>query len=95
MFSISNVPGPNIPLYMAGGKLVRWYPMGPIADGQGLNMTVMSYLGVIHFGLVACPELIPDVQAMADFIPEALQELLSAARADATVVDLREPVPAG
>ena len=88
---ISNVPGPNIPLYMAGGQLVRWYPMGPIADGQGLNMTVMSYLGVIHFGLVACPELIPDVQAMADLVPEALAELLTAARdGSSSDVDLRE-----
>lgn len=86
---ISNVPGPNIPLYMAGSKLVAWYPMGPIADGQGLNMTVMSYLGTIHFGLVACPELIPDVHALADFIPEALDELLAAARAASPVVDLR------
>jgi WS/DGAT/MGAT family acyltransferase len=76
---ISNVPGPNVPLYMAGAQLVRWYPMGPIADGQGLNMTVMSYLGTIHFGLVACPEVVPDVQALADFVPDALDELLSAA----------------
>jgi diacylglycerol O-acyltransferase / wax synthase len=92
---ISNVPGPNVPLYMAGAQLVRWYPMGPIADGQGLNMTVMSYLGTIHFGLVACPELVPDVQAMADFVPDALDELLAAAGVDRTAdVDLRAAEPA-
>jgi diacylglycerol O-acyltransferase len=53
--------------------------MGPIMDGTGLNITVMSYLGTIHFGLVACPDLVPDVDALADRIPEALAELQKAA----------------
>jgi diacylglycerol O-acyltransferase len=92
---ISNVPGPNVPLYMAGGRLVAWYPMGPIADGQGLNMTVMSYLGTIHFGLVACPELIPDVQKLADFVVDALEELKKAAAdPSSATIDLRDPEPA-
>ena len=94
---ISNVPGPNVPLYMAGGRLVAWYPMGPIADGQGLNMTVMSYLGTIHFGLVACPELVPDVQRLADHVVDALEELQKAAAdpsSSAATIDLREPAPA-
>jgi diacylglycerol O-acyltransferase / wax synthase len=76
---ISNVPGPNFPIYMAGARLVAWYPMGPIMDGTGLNITVMSYLGTIHFGLVACPDLIPDVDDLAGRIPDALAELQKAA----------------
>jgi diacylglycerol O-acyltransferase / wax synthase len=81
--TISNVPGPNVPLYMAGARLVAWYPMGPIVDGQGLNMTVMSYMGVIHFGLVACPETVPDVQGLANHLGDATEELLKAASAAA------------
>lgn len=78
---ISNVPGPQFPLYMAGAKLVSFYPMGPLNDGAALNMTLISYLGTIHFGLVACPDLIPDVDHLADLIPMALEELKKAASA--------------
>ncbi|MBA3304200.1 MAG: DUF1298 domain-containing protein, partial [Acidimicrobiia bacterium] len=77
--TISNVPGPNVPLFMGGSRLVAWYPMGPLAEGQGLNMTVMSYMGVIHFGLVACSETVPEVQAMANHLDDALEELVKAA----------------
>lgn len=78
---ISNVPGPQFPLYMAGAKMVAMYPMGPLNDGAGLNMTLISYLGQIHFGLVACPDLLPDVDHLADLIPIALEELKKAASA--------------
>jgi diacylglycerol O-acyltransferase / wax synthase len=54
---------------------VAWYPMGPLADGQGLNMTVMSYLGVIYFGLVACPDCVPDVHRLAHYVNDAVEEL--------------------
>jgi diacylglycerol O-acyltransferase / wax synthase len=77
--TISNVPGPQVPLFMAGSKLVAWYPMGPLADGQGLNMTVMSYLGVIYFGLVACPDCVPDVHRLAHHVNDAVAELKKAA----------------
>ncbi|HZB71315.1 MAG TPA: wax ester/triacylglycerol synthase family O-acyltransferase, partial [Acidimicrobiales bacterium] len=77
--TISNVPGPQVPLYMAGSKLVAWYPMGPLADGQGLNMTVMSYLGVIYFGLVACPDVVPDIHRLAHYVNDAVEELKKAA----------------
>ncbi len=80
--TISNVPGPAFPLYMAGAQLMAWYPMGPINDGGGLNMTVMSYLGTIHFGLVACPDVVPEVQSLADHLHTSLEELLKAARAE-------------
>ena len=81
---ISNVPGPQFPLYMAGAKLQSFFPMGPLNDGAGLNMTLISYLGTIHFGLVACPDLIPDVDHLADLIPAATQDLLKAAKAAGT-----------
>ena len=78
---ISNVPGPPFPLYSAGARLVAYYPMGPIMDGVGLNMTVMSYMGSLDFGLVVCREVVPDVVDLADGLSAALEELKKAADA--------------
>ncbi len=75
---VSNVPGPNIPLYYAGAELLAYYPMSAIADGQGLNITVISYRDQMFFGLVACRELVPDLEVMTDYINEELQTLLAA-----------------
>jgi diacylglycerol O-acyltransferase len=61
---ISNVPGPRIPLYCAGAELEANYPVSVIADGVGLNITVMSYLDHLDFGIVADREMVPDVWAM-------------------------------
>jgi WS/DGAT/MGAT family acyltransferase len=80
---ISNVPGPNFPLYFAGAKLVGLYPLGPIFDGAALNITVLSYLDTVHWGLIACREVMPGLWDLAAQIPEALAELRKAA--DATV----------
>lgn len=76
--TISNVPGPPFPLYSAGAKMLANYPMGPIFDGGGLNITVMSYLDNLDFGLVACSDLIPDVAVIADGLQDALIELKKA-----------------
>jgi diacylglycerol O-acyltransferase / wax synthase len=54
--TISNVPGPNIPVYLCGAKLLAHYPLSVVTDGQGLNITVVGYLGRLHFGLTACRE---------------------------------------
>jgi diacylglycerol O-acyltransferase len=62
---ISNVPGPNRPLYYAGGRLLAYYALSAISDGQGLNITVHSFDGQLHFGLLADRELVPDVSRMA------------------------------
>ena len=58
---ISNVPGPQIPLYLAGARLEANYPVSVITDGMGLNITVMSYCGHLDFGLVADREQMPDL----------------------------------
>jgi diacylglycerol O-acyltransferase / wax synthase len=81
--TISNVPGPPFHLYSAGARLVAFYPIGPIVDGGGLNITVMSYMGSLGFGLNACRELMPDVWDVADAIPQALEELVKAAQSAA------------
>jgi len=74
---ISNVPGPNVPLYFAGAKLLAYYPVSALVDGQGLNITVMSYCGNLYFGLVACRALVPDLDVMAGFLRDELDALTS------------------
>ncbi|HEX7537024.1 MAG TPA: wax ester/triacylglycerol synthase family O-acyltransferase [Dermatophilaceae bacterium] len=78
---VSNVPGPNVPLFYAGAELLAYYPVSALFDGQGLNITVMSYRGNLYFGLVACPLLVPDLDVMAGFLSAELQELTAAANA--------------
>jgi WS/DGAT/MGAT family acyltransferase len=76
--TISNVPGPPFPLYSVGARMVANYPVGPIMDGAGLNVTVMSYLDQLDFGLLTCPDVAPDVWALADGLRAALDELVDA-----------------
>jgi WS/DGAT/MGAT family acyltransferase len=82
---ISNVPGPRQPLYAAGSRLLHYYPVSTITDGQGLNVTVQSYLDTLDFGLVACRELIPDLWDMLDAIINDLVELGKATGVDVPV----------
>ena len=79
---ISNVPGPRQPLYTAGAKLLHYYPVSTIVDGQGLNITVQSYLDTLDFGLVACRELVPDLWDMVDAIIDDLVALGKATGVD-------------
>ena len=73
--TISNVPGPREPLYAAGAKLLHYYPVSTIVDGQGLNITVQSYQDTLDWGLVACRELVPDVADLMDDIANELDVL--------------------
>ena len=76
---ISNVPGPNVPVYLCGARLLAHYPVSVITDGQGLNITLVGYLGQLHFGLVSCRELVPDIDTLAGYLVEELELLLKAA----------------
>jgi WS/DGAT/MGAT family acyltransferase len=80
--TISNVPGPRHPLYTAGARLLHYYPVSTIVDGQGLNITVQSYLDTLDFGLVACRELVPDLWDLLDAIIDDLGELGKATGVD-------------
>ena len=72
---ISNVPGPREPLFFAGAKLEANYPVSAIADGVGLNMTVMSYRDHLDFGLVGDRELLGDLKPLMRGLQHALDEL--------------------
>jgi WS/DGAT/MGAT family acyltransferase len=79
---VSNVPGPQLPLYVSGARVSGIYPASAITDFTGaLNITLFSYDGSLDFGLIACRELVPDVWNLIDYLREALDELLALARA--------------
>ena len=74
---ISNVPGPNKQVYLKGAKMTAYYPVSVVTDGQGLNITVQGYLGRLHFGLIACRELVPDVDKLTGYLVDELDLLSS------------------
>lgn len=77
---VSNVPGPQLPLYCGGARLVANYPVSVITDGLGLNITVMSYNGHVDIGIIVDREQVPDVWTLLDGIDLSLTELEDARR---------------
>ena len=77
---VSNVPGPQVPLYLLGCEVKAMYPLGPIFHGSGLNITAMSLQGKLDVGLISCPDLLPDLWEMADDFAVGMEELLAATR---------------
>src|SRR5664280_1906566 len=72
---ISNVPGPPLDLYCAGAKVTGLFPMGPVMEGTGVNMTVLSEAHHLNLGVMACPDLVPDVGEIGTGFVEAVDEL--------------------
>ena len=79
--TISNVPGPPIPLYVAGAKLEANFPISVVTDGVGLNITVLSYLDHLDFGIVGDRELAPDLDLIMDTLRDDLGTLEKRAKA--------------
>jgi diacylglycerol O-acyltransferase / wax synthase len=79
---VSNVAGPSFPVYLAGARLEQAYPMGPVIEGAGLNITVLSYCDSVDVGFLASPNLVDDLWTMADRIPVAFDELRRAAEVE-------------
>jgi diacylglycerol O-acyltransferase len=77
---VSNVPGPNYSLYFAGAPLVGIYPLSALADGQALNISLLGYRDGLHFGLLACPELVPDLDDLGRYLRAELDLLVACAR---------------
>ncbi len=76
---VTNVPGPQFQLYMAGRRMVDPFPMVPLAKNQGLGIALLSYAGKINFGLVGDFDLMWDLDDFAADVEESLAELASAA----------------
>jgi diacylglycerol O-acyltransferase / wax synthase len=79
---ISNVPGPNVDLYLAGARLDGIYPLSAIADGQGLNLTVLGSNGKLNFGALADRDLVSDVELIIDALKDEIATLSAASGAD-------------
>jgi diacylglycerol O-acyltransferase / wax synthase len=88
---ISNVPGPPVPLYMAGAKMVTNYPTSIVVHGMALNITVQSYDHSMDFGLIADAKAMPDVRELADAISIAMDDLRTLPRPGEA--DSDEPAP--
>ena len=73
--TISNVPGPEKPLYFAGARLEAMYPISLLTHGQALNITCVSYAGTLNFGFTGCRDTLPHMQRLAVYTGEALEEL--------------------
>lgn len=98
--TISNVPGPDKPLYFRGAELLAIYPASIVTHGQALNITCESYAGAMNFGFTGCHSSLPSLQRLAVYAGEALAELEAAllklakpARTAATA--RRKPAAAG
>ena len=74
---ISNVPGPPVPLYMAGARMLSNYPTSIVVHGLALNITVQSYDQSLDFGLIADAAAMPDVDELAEAIRIVYDDLLS------------------
>jgi diacylglycerol O-acyltransferase / wax synthase len=87
--TISNVPGPEKPLYFRGAELVAIYPVSIVTHGQALNITCESYAGQMNFGFTACHTAVPSMQRIAVHAADAVAELETA------LLPARQPAPAG
>jgi diacylglycerol O-acyltransferase / wax synthase len=76
--TISNVPGPDKPLYFRGAELLAVYPASIVTHGQALNITCESYAGYMNFGFTACHTSVPSMQKLAVYAVEALEALEAA-----------------
>jgi diacylglycerol O-acyltransferase / wax synthase len=76
---VTNVPGPQFPLYLLGRELQAVYPMVPLAENTALGIAILSYNGQLNFGLVADYDALSDVEALADELRASIEELADAA----------------
>jgi WS/DGAT/MGAT family acyltransferase len=75
---ISNVPGPQVPLYAAGARMLHYWPMSIVEHGLGLNITVLSYAGAMDFGFTTARNVVGDAHELSAALMEALDELVVA-----------------
>ena len=92
---ISNVPGPRVPLYCGGARLEHNYPVSVITDGVGLNITCLSYLDGVDFGIVCDREMVDDAWSIMAAVEASLAELDEAVCGKRRTAPSRAPTPAG
>ena len=92
---ISNVPGPNVALYLAGAKMVTYYPVSIVTHSLALNVTVQSYNGSLDFGLIACRKVMPDLPELGKYMQKSFEEMLAFTPAVAPTVVPAVPLQSG
>ena len=85
--TVTNVPGPQFPLYLYDAKLLKTYPLVPLWQTHGVGVALFSYDGFVDWGLNGDWDLMPDIDDFASDLGEAFEELLSAARGEILVHD--------
>jgi WS/DGAT/MGAT family acyltransferase len=78
--AVTNVPGPQVPLYAAGARMSEMFPILPLSPGQALSVALTSYDGGVYYGLNGDRDAVADVASLAQLIEESLAELVAAAR---------------
>lgn len=76
---VSNMQGPPMPLYFGGARVEAIYPMGPVGEGMAFNVTVLSNMGRLDVGVLACPDVVPDPWEITEAFAAAVAQLLVAA----------------
>jgi WS/DGAT/MGAT family acyltransferase len=94
---VSNVRGPDVPLYLAGARLVNYLPISIALDGMGLNVTAFSYAGTMRLCAISCREMLPDPAFFAECMQSAFDRLQEAVAREAafTVAEAAALPPAG
>ena len=77
---VTNVPGPQFPLYAAGAQMLQAYPVVPLAKGQAVSIGLVSYNGGVYYGLLADRDAMPDVDVLGGLLEESLAELVRTVR---------------
>ena len=79
---VTNVPGPQLPLYASGARMTEMFPILPLASGQAMSIALTSYDGGMYYGVNGDRDAVPDLNAVAELIEESLAELVDAAGTD-------------
>ncbi|MBV8953604.1 MAG: wax ester/triacylglycerol synthase family O-acyltransferase [Solirubrobacterales bacterium] len=88
---VTNIPGPQLPLYVLGRELRDLFPLAFLPERHGLAVAIMSYNGRVEYGLLADYDALPDVSLIAEGIEASLQELVQAARDKAQRASAAKP----
>jgi diacylglycerol O-acyltransferase / wax synthase len=91
---ISNVPGPQVPLFLAGAQMKTFFPVSIIVHSIALNITVQTYCGSVDFGIVACKKAVPDLHKLTEAIAGAFDELIALAEGEAALIAERQALTA-
>lgn len=83
---VSNVPGPPCDLWVGNARLAAAYPLGPVLEGAGINVSVVSYAGSVDLGLISCPRAVPDPAEIARGFERVIADMLASVRQAASAL---------